>query len=267
MKTISFIGCGNMGSAIAEALRKSGEYEITAYDKDEGKAKALADKLGISLASTLEDALSKSETILIAVKPQVLPSIYAPLSKHCEKSFISIAAGVPLSVLKKKIGSKDIVRFMPNIAAKARAAVTAVASLESCSESFKAEAFSIAKSFGSAFPLDESLFPAFIGISGSAIAYAFEFMHAVAMGGVDAGIPYDKAVEIVRDTMVSAAMLQKEGNENPVKLMAAVCSAAGTTIKGMGALYSSGFDASLMKAVNEAAEKSIMLENKAKEDA
>ena len=148
---VSFLGCGNMGGAIAHAICRS--HELTVFDTDGKKAALLAQETGAVPAETIESALEASECIVIAVKPQVLPSLYPILRRYGEKKYISIAAGVPLEVLTREIGTDDIVRFMPNIAAKAKAAVTAVASAGGCDEEFLKAAFSIAESFGSAFIL------------------------------------------------------------------------------------------------------------------
>ena len=85
------------------------------------------------------------------------------------------------------------------------------------------------------------------------------------MGGTDQGISYTQSVKIATDTLLSAASLLKESGKNPVELMSMVCSAKGTTIKGMNELYSNGFDNAVIKAVISASEKSKELEQIAKE--
>ena len=168
MIKIGFLGCGNMGGSIANAINN--DYEVYVFDKDQAKAKAISN---VTVFSSESELLEKSDIIILAVKPQILPSLYPLLSEFSTKKYISIAAGVPLEVLERKINCKNIVRFMPNIAAKSKAAVTAIAASRSADKEFIQTAFDIATHFGSAFMLDENLFPAFIGISGSAIAYVF----------------------------------------------------------------------------------------------
>ena len=257
---IGFLGCGNMGSSIALSLVE--QYDTLVFDVDYEKVKAIN---GAKAFDSMEEMLNQADIIIIAVKPQVLPSLYSTLSNYKNKSFISIAAGVPLEVLEKKIGANNIVRFMPNLAAKTKKAVTAVAPSKLCNKEFLDLSLDIANHFGSAFIVDESLFPAFIGISGSAIAYVFEFVHALAMGGTDQGIAYKESVKIATDTLMSAVSLLKDSEKNPVELMSMVCSAKGTTIKGMNELYSNGFDNAVIKAVISASEKSKELEQLAKE--
>lgn len=260
---ISVIGCGNMGAAIASALADA-DWEVSVYDKAAEKAEALAEeKSSISVLSSIDEA-SGSGSIIIAVKPQVLPSLYESLKEVDTGLWISIAAGVPLSVLEDHIGTENVVRFMPNIGAKARKSVTAIAAGSQVSMEQRELALSIAASFGSAYFLQESLFPAFIGISGSGIAYFFEMMHQMAMAGVKEGIPYPESLAIVRDTAISSAEMQKSCGRGAIELETMVCSAAGTTIEGIKALQDGGFASAVMNAVESAASKSVELETKAR---
>ena len=263
MARISVIGAGNMGGAFAEALSKRKDISLCIYDSCRPCAEKIAGtKANVTVLDSMDQARG-SDVVVIAVKPQVLPQIYDQLSALKPGFFISIAAGVTLEKLTKNLSSEKVVRFMPNIAAKIGHAVTAVAYSPALSSDERKMAMDIALSVGTAFELEESLFSAFIGISGSGIAYMFEMMHQMAMGGVRQGIPYPKALSIVADTMLSAANLQKETGKNAVELEAMVCSAKGTTIEGVAALTEGGFGAALINAVTAAARKSEELEKKA----
>ncbi len=266
MTRIGFIGCGNMGGAIATALSKLPDWKVMVHDSDGEKAQSLAKKIPASVASGLQQLIQDNDILLIAVKPQALPTLYGEFRKAGSKNrqWISIAAGVPLEILQKELDTDQVVRFMPNIAATVGKAVTAVAPAQGADRAFVEEAFVVARSCGSAFPLAEKDFPAFIGISGSAIAYVFQFFHALAMGGVDEGIPYPTALAIARDTCVSAAALQRETGKGAIDLATMVCSAGGTTIQGMKALAEGGFDATVMEAVSAAAQKSRAMEEAAR---
>lgn len=274
MTTISFIGLGNMGSAIAKAISNQikedgSSYNIGIYDKSDAVVNNLeADlkKNGTFYVryNSITDLVEKSNIVVLCVKPQILESIY-PEIKAANKNnskFISIAAGVNTKTLCENLGTKNIVRFMPNIAAKASSAITAVAAAEGCCKEHNNNAMEIAKTVGGAFVLDEDKFSAFIGISGSAIAYVFDFVHAIALGGTREGIPYDKSVEIAFQTMESAIALYNLDKENPISLMTKVCSAGGTTIEGVKALSAGNFENTIINAVSAATQKSKDLEKK-----
>lgn len=257
MKRIGIIGCGTMGSAIAQSLGNA-----LVYDSQKSQLDRIGSKEGIEVASSLEDLLERSETVLLAVKPQVLPTLYPTLS-HYQRNWISIAAGTSLSRLSEGLKSETIVRLLPNIAAREQKSVTALAAHTKCPPSFASEAASIARSFGTVVELEERLFDGFIGISASAIAFALEFVHALSMGGVGEGIAYPQAQKIVTATLGSTIAILESSSRHPVELVSSVCSAGGTTIEGMAALADGAFDATVMNAVRASAQKSRTMEAEA----
>lgn len=258
--SIAIIGCGNMGGSIAKALSESNSFAVSVFDSDKAKAEKFASENNASVLSSISDATAM-DVVLIAVKPQILPSISEDLKNLKPGLFISIAAGFDIATLEKMLEGK-VARYMPNLAARTKKAVTAVAFSLSMENSDKKLAMDIANSFGSAFELEEKLFSAFIGISGSAIAYVFEMIHQIAMGGVREGIAYPKSLEIVRNTFESATSLLKESGLGAVELETMVCSAGGTTIEGVKALEDGNLGATLINAVSAAAEKSRKMEAK-----
>ena len=72
-----FIGTGNMGSAIARAVRKSlPGHEILLSDKNEAKAQTLATEFGCRTADT-KTVAREAQYVVLGVKPQVLPAALA----------------------------------------------------------------------------------------------------------------------------------------------------------------------------------------------
>lgn len=258
-KSVAIIGCGNMGSAILRAIASSPLYSVSVYNRTKEKAIKAASGLTVQVLDNMEDA-KNSDIVIISTKPQTLKAIYPSLSSLNAGLFISIAAGVKLSTLEENLKSKNCVRYMPNIASSVKSSVTAVTYDDSLAEEKKKTALSIASLFGSAFYLEENLFSAFIGISGSAIAYVYEFIHALILGGIREGINYNKAEEIVLDTLKSAIELEKATRRSAIDLETMVCSARGTTIEGVKCLKDFGFERAVIEAVSAASNKSRELE-------
>ena len=76
--TIGFIGCGNMGGALAKAVAKSDEKNtIAVCDFVEEKAKNLARQIGGKVLSA-EELVKNCRFIVLGVKPQVLNEVVAP---------------------------------------------------------------------------------------------------------------------------------------------------------------------------------------------
>ena len=258
-KTVGVIGLGNMGSAILSALMDEKEYTLAAYDMDEEKRNAFS---SVS-TSSLENLVSSSDLIIIAVKPNVIDSAFLASIKKENAQYISIAAGVDLAKLEKGLGSRNIARYMPNIAAKKKKAVTAICFSASADDEFKKDAKKIGKSFGSEYELKEREMNAFTAISGSFIAYALAFFDSAAYGGTYVGIPYPVSLEIARKTTESAIALLEDG-EAPGALIPSVCSAGGTTIEGMKTLFDTGFQSALINAIIATCQKAEDMEKKEK---
>jgi len=262
MRKIGFIGCGNMGASMARAFTLSSyDLDLYLYDTDTEKCTNLSSEIGAQAVTTIETLVLQTDITILAVKPQILPLLYPILSKVKENHFfISIAAGVSINTLSKGLNSNQIIRFMPNIAASVSKAVTAIASSTNINELFFQTANNLALTCGTPFPLAENLFPAFIGISGSAIAFFYQFLHAVALGGTKEGIPYAQSLAIASQTFSGAIELMIKSGSSPQEIITKITSAAGTTIEGISALENGGMNAAVMNAVTASSQRAKDLE-------
>ena len=263
MKTMGFIGCGNMGGAIIRSVAPAKKWHVLVHDVLEETARALASETGAEYAP-LDELLKASDIVVLAVKPQILPDLYATLRKHTGKQWISMAAGISLETLAVQLHTENVVRIMPNIAAADKKAVTAVTPHPNADKTLIDTTMEFANLFGAAHRIDEKHFAAFIGVSGSAIATTFSFLHGIAMGGVHEGLPYATALALISDTVESATSLVRESKKHPEELLTQVCSPGGLTIETMQVLYENGFMGILMESVEAASQKALELELKAK---
>ena len=110
-----FIGCGNMGGAIAKALSRATK-EIMVSDRS-GKAEAFAEELGI-VYSDAETIAARCDRIFIAVKPHMVQEVLSPLQKVLGKRkplLITMAAGMEIAKLEQLAGTElPVIRIMPN---------------------------------------------------------------------------------------------------------------------------------------------------------
>ncbi|AEC02138.1 pyrroline-5-carboxylate reductase [Parasphaerochaeta coccoides] len=260
---IGIIGTGNMGGAIAGAMASDPSWEVHVHDANPGKVQDLLLRHpNLKATESLPELVNMCKIIILAVKPQSLPSLFSDLRMNAAPGtrWISIAAGVSLDVLTEGLGTNEVIRIMPNLTAGIHESVTAVCMTAGVSKEFAETVVRIANTFGTAFVIPEKDMPAFIGISGSAVGYHLQYIHALAMAGTHQGIPYARSLPIVCDTLHSTVALLKASGKNPMELLASVCSAGGTTIEGMKALAENGFDSAIYQAVSAVAEKSSSME-------
>lgn len=258
MSKIFFLGAGKMATAIAGGLVKAGLFqadELTAFDVSSDAAEAFTSATGIA-ADDLGQA-AESDVILIAVKPQMIAPALEPLKgKIADKLIISIAAGVTIEKLKNLTGAARIIRVMPNTPALVGAGAAAYAPAEGAAQADILLADKILNAVGTAYPVKESDLDAVTGLSGSGPAYVFEFIQALADGGVAEGLPRDIAVKLAAQTLLGAAKMVLETGKHPNELCDAVTSPGGTTSRGLELLAERAVHGSVMQAVRAAAKRS-----------
>ena len=259
---VGVIGFGNMGEALAVGLAKKnmaaavGVFEMNPVSR----AKALRNKK-LTVHDSLEALVEASHIVVIAIKPQDIPALLNRLRPLAHgKAFISVAAGLGTAHFQKELAVDQVVRFMPNLAAKVGKALVGVSPGADCGPAFAEQALSIASAMGKAVLLPEKLMAAITGLSGSGIAFVFHFVHALAMGGVREGFAYPQAMEHALDTIDGAVALLRDTGEHPIAFESKVCSPSGTTIEGVKVLEEAGFTNAVMEAVTAASRRAHELE-------
>lgn len=263
MKNLGIIGFGNMGEAmIAGVKSRDPGVNIRFIEKFEPRRQIALQKYGAEdFGNKPAELFSSCEAVILAIKPQDISSLadqYREYSKGA--SLISIAAGVSISRLESLFGAARIARFMPSLAASVGKSVTGVSYSDGCDEDFKNLAFEVAESIGLAMEMPERLIPAIIGISGSGIAFVYEFINAMALGGVKEGIKYDSSLEVALDVLEGAVATIRNSGITPGELITRVCSPGGTTIEGISSLHANRFTASVMEAISVTTRKAQDLE-------
>lgn len=267
MKSIGFIGMGNMGSAMLNGMLKVFETEEIVFSrKNAEKGKAFATEKGVEYASDNKTCAAMAKYLILAVKPQFFPGVLEEIKTEIreEQIIISIAAGVTIADIKKSLGEKArIVRAMPNTPALLGEGMTGVCFDESVySEGEMQVIRKIFESFGKMQIISENLMNAVICVSGSSPAYVYMFIEALADGAVKYGLPRQAAYEMAAQTVLGAAKMVLETGEHPSVLKDKVCSPGGTTIAGVAALEEYGFRNAVLKACDKCYEKADSMSKK-----
>ena len=245
-----FIGCGNMGGAIAKALSSS-TRDIAISDRS-GRGKALAETLGITYSDNASIA-ANCDRIFLAVKPYYMEDVLKALqSTLAEKKplLITMAAGLTMEQIAAFAGCElPVIRIMPNTPTAIGKGVIQYCCNSLVSEDVVADWLSDMAPCGLVDKLEERLIDAASAVSGSGPAYMYVFLEALADGAVTCGIPRAQAYEYAAMTMVGAAEMYLQTKQHPGALKDAVCSPKGSTICGIRAMEEAGFRAAAMNAV------------------
>ncbi|MGK0359128.1 MAG: pyrroline-5-carboxylate reductase [Bradymonadia bacterium] len=267
-QTLGFIGCGALGQALLggwldAAAIAPGQVQIA----DPKIGDAVAARFGVTAASA-DAVVAGCDIVVLAVKPHLIRVATDTLAFRPDQIVISVCAGVQRATLVEALAPARVVRVMPNIAARLRASATLVHGAGEATDVAR-----IAKLFdalGHAEVLDdERLFHVGTALVGSAPAFLFVALEALADGAVAAGMPRAKALVLAAHTMAGAAALAQDG-AHPATLKDAVASPGGTTIQGLRALEAGGMRSALIEAIWAATAQSKALAEqpaKALEDA
>ena len=255
-----FIGCGNMGGAIARAVSRSTKDSLIT-DRS-GKARVLAEELGIGYSGNA-DIAQQCDRIFLAVKPHMMAEALAPLQEILARRkplLITMAAGLEIRQIQQMAGcSLPIIRIMPNTPAMIGKGLTQYCRNDLVSQEVLDDFLEDMKYSGRMDALEERLIDAASALSGCGPAYMYLFMEALADGAVACGIPRAKAMEYAAATMVGAAEMVLSTGKHPGALKDAVCSPGGSTIAGVRALEQHGFRSAGMECVIAAYERSRQL--------
>lgn len=257
---LGFIGTGNMAGAIMGGIIKNEIFkpeEIIGSDISEAGRQRVQETYGIQVTDDNKKVASEAEVLVLSVKPQYYAETIAQI-KDCickEQLVITIAPGKTLSWLEEQFGKAvKIVRTMPNTPALVGEGMTAACVNQYVTEEEKAYALKILGAFGKVEVVPEHLIDAVVAVSGSAPAYVFMFIEAMADAAVAEGMPRAQAYQFAAQAVYGSAKMVLETGKHPGELKDMVCSPAGTTIEAVAVLEERGFRSAVIEAMRVCAD-------------
>ncbi|MBQ8081260.1 MAG: pyrroline-5-carboxylate reductase [Clostridia bacterium] len=267
MKT-AVLGSGKMGSAMIRGMlraRLCEPGELTVTNRSGRLPEALCEWAGLRCIRDNREAARDADYVILAVLPQQLPAVLAEIrdALRPEACLISIAPGYTVGQLSAMIGQAcPVVRAMPNTPAMIGEGMTAVCRNDAVDEARLEGTIRLLSALGKTELIEESQLNAFIGVCGSAPAYFYMFLDALADAGVLEGLHRDQAIRFAAQAMLGSARLQQETGEAPSVLKDMVCSPGGTTIEAVAALENAGLRGAVITGARAAAQKAAQMGKK-----
>lgn len=236
--SVTFLGGGNMASALIAGLLAKGQAvtRLHVIETDAQKRQDFAEQ-GIFAYDAhdieqVKTALSQAEVVVLAVKPQVLKEVLAPLKALWHGQLvISIVAGIETDSLKSWLGNQvKLVRAMPNTPAMIQMGATGLFASQGVTEQLKATAEQVMKATGLVLWVeDEKLLHAVTAVSGSAPAYFFYLLENMIQAGESFGLTNQQATALAMQTALGSAQMALTSHDSPTELRRKVTSPNGTT--------------------------------------
>lgn len=243
------IGVGAMGGALLRGALSQGILradDVSIVVRRPEHRDELVDELGVTGFVELPD-MAQFDTIILAVKPQVLPSVLSQLtSVKAGATVISVAAGVTLDTLCKALPTAVLYRAMPNTPASIGCGMTALTA-DNGADTIHVEA--LFNAVGEVAVVSEADLDRLGALSGAGPGYMFVILDALADAGVRIGLPRQLAIKAAAQTMYGAGKMALESGTHPAILRDQVTSPGGTTIAGIGAMEKGGLRSALQDGV------------------
>ncbi len=263
MARIAILGGGVMGETLLTTLVAAGQdpASITVAEESSERAEALRTTHGVNVTNS-RAAVTGADLVLIVVKPQDVPDLLADIADALEPGAIlaSFAAGVRTESIESAVApGTPVVRIMPNTPAVVGEGMFGASPGAACSAAHVALLGQLLAAGGKFAVVEEKLQDALTAVSGSGPAYVFYLAEAMVAGGVEAGLDAATARELTTQTIVGAAKLLSESDDEAAELRRRVTSPNGTTAAAIAVFDQRDVKAAIAEGVVAAARRSAEL--------
>lgn len=259
MKKITFIGAGNMASAIVGGILSSSisnPSDITLYDKNILQYQKFNE--ACIHAVSIEESINNSDFIFLSVKPQNIKDVLEEI-KSCKdiknKVFVSICAGITIESIERVLGNVKIARAMPNTPLLIGQGTTGLCKNSLLSnEEFKT-VYDIFSSSGFVAAVEEKDINNVTALTGSSPAYVYLFVKALVDGAEKLGFNNENAIKMVCNTLIGSANMVLNSDMSIDELIKMVTSPKGTTEKALIEFENNAFCEIVFKAMKACADR------------
>ncbi len=268
---VGLIGGGNMARAIAGGLLRGGmrATDILIAEPSPEQCEVLRQELyGAMVNNDNAVVAAQSETLLFAVKPQILRDVCQDLATTVQQHkplIISIAAGPRIEDIDDWLGGgMRIVRVMPNQPALIDQGISALFANELTDSAGRDLAEKIMTAVGQVVWLaSESLMDAVTAVSGTGPAYCYLLIDIMIEAAIEFGIDAETARTLAVETARGATALASAETESMSSLIERVRSPGGTTTAAFDCLDAADVRGIFARAIAAARDRSATLAKEA----
>ena len=241
---IGLIGAGNMASALARGWK---EPAVVA-DIDAGRATALAEAVGGSVAGSNAELAEQVDVVVLCHKPLQLEEVAAEIRDHAG-AIVSILGGVPVAAVEQAYPDKPVYRFMPNQAAEVRRGVSCYVAGSRAADGPEGEILELFGRVGTVVPMDDDRMDAATAVMSCAPAWISLVAEALVDAGARHGLDREEAGRLVAETVAGTGELLAGAGVEPAELRRRVTSPGGLTERGTAVLEEAGVREAFNSAV------------------
>jgi pyrroline-5-carboxylate reductase len=256
---VGFIGVGNMAQAMIKGLIESKTISpnlLFGSNRSEGKLQKTTEFFGIQSCSNNEELIDQCDVVILSMKPQDLSTAIDPIASTFREGqiVISLAAGVTLHTLEKKLPQCRIVRLMANTPALIQKGMFGYVTNKE-DEALETLVEDLCEPLGSVFKMeDEDQFEAFTVSCASGTGFVYELMMYFQDWIEERGFEPEVARKMVVETFLGASLLAEQSKGSSLEeLQSKVTSKKGITAAGLQSMRELEIERTLRYSFEKAA--------------
>lgn len=255
---IAFVGGGNMAASLVGGLLAAGHERtrLRVAVRTAASAQKLAERFDIGAGTDTAAAIAGADIVVLAVKPQQMAAAVQGLRPAAEATLLSVAAGVRIATLAQWLGSRNVVRAMPNTPALFRCGTSGLYCEPALPQLHRQRAEGVLGSVGSTCWVGtEAQMDAVTALSGCGPAYYFLLTEILRDAGAALGLDAATAAELALASLVGAAAMARDAGADVAVLREQVTSKGGSTEAALEYLDRAGLRRIFAEALAAAAER------------
>ncbi|CAG9621862.1 pyrroline-5-carboxylate reductase [Sutcliffiella rhizosphaerae] len=262
-KVIGFIGAGSMAEAMISGIVSSeiipSENIVVSNRSNKNRLYELENKYRVRGVMKKDLLIEGLDIIVLAMKPKDIEKALVTLKDNIRphQLVLSVIAGITTDYLEEGLASgQPVIRVMPNTSSMIGESATAISSGKYVSSNHVIDTRLILETIGRVYTIDENQMDVFTGVAGSGPAYFYYLMEHMEKTAKEAGLDEELTRDVVAQTILGAAKMMQEKQEEPSSLRKKVTSPNGTTAAGLEALSENGGGTAISAAIKGATERS-----------
>ena len=263
IKNISVIGAGNLAECFIERIIASKKnHKVFVYDID-GKKDRYSSNKNIEFSTSIDQNLSKSHIILIAIKPHDFKFISKDIVEYGNNGcmVVSLMAGIKLNLISKALNkSFYTARVMSNINARFGNAQTFIFVNKDFPKMRLNNLVNFMKLFGSTSIVNKEIqMDKLTALCGSGPAYFIHFTEIVKDTFKKLGFKENESEQLAKQLLYSTGYTCYHSNSYMKDIKKTIVSKKGTTDAALSMMDKRNIRKLIMESIDQAYKKSIQL--------
>jgi pyrroline-5-carboxylate reductase len=250
VSAIVFLGGGRITSAMLAGLRLADVNDrLIVHDRNPGKLSDLRKRYRVAVEPDLRRAVAEADLLIIAVRPGAVRELLRSIGKVSRRILtVSLAAGVPLRVLTRALGSPiRWARAMPSPASRSGRGLTALAFPRTLVLSDRKRVRDLFSKLGKVIEMPESKFDAFTVIYSS--SHGYHALAALAGAAQEIGLDRETALLASAHALADGIVAWRDGKHSLESLLDEAATPGGIAAAAMAGMDAAGYGRAVRKGV------------------